>query len=414
MKKRVLSLVLSGALVIGMLTGCGSTATSSTANTSMESAGSSAKVNVSISLGNASDYYIGTMVGENVKKAFEEAGATVQVLDGADNVATQVDQIQNAVTSGANIIYVFPAGDGASYADVLTSAKEAGIKTIMSNNYPGDDVVDCYVGNDEFQMGVMMAKMVSDWADKVYPDAGAGEVHVLALEAGFNENSIKRCIGMRMVGEKFLRTADTATVGFVKNDSDSVTYLDAEGKEQQVDEPTGGLILDKDGHAQLNPYYNEKITIVTYSDRNKVGTDATEAQKAIENTITNGENNLNAIMAYGDVGAASDTKAQELIESGKITTSADKFAVFCSDLTDTNEALIKDSSSLLKGVMASGDLITTIQEDAKKMVAGEDVEAYTMMPLSYIVANDDGSDIKSVYYTDCDQLPDTTEFFQKS
>ncbi len=57
----------------------------------------------------------------------------------------------------------------------------------MSNNYPGDGVLDCYVGNDEFQMGAMMAAMVSEYIEETWPDAGAGEIPVLTLEASFNE-----------------------------------------------------------------------------------------------------------------------------------------------------------------------------------------------------------------------------------
>jgi ABC-type sugar transport system substrate-binding protein len=69
---------------------------------------------VALSLALASDYYIGTMVGESVRAAFEDAGAAVQVIDAGNSVTNQVNQIQNAITSGNNIIYIFPAGDGAT------------------------------------------------------------------------------------------------------------------------------------------------------------------------------------------------------------------------------------------------------------------------------------------------------------
>lgn len=414
--KKIVSLLTAGVLVGTLLAGCGnSTSSGKPASSAAEEQGGSAEgKTVALALGDASDYYIGTMVGETVKTAFEEAGCTVQILDASSNVATQTNQIQNAVTTGVDLIYVFPAGDGASYSDVLNQAKEAGVKTLMSNNYPGDDVVDCFVGNDEFQMGVMMAKLVSDWAEETFPDAGAGEVPVLICESSFNENAIRRCLGMRMVGEKFLREADLAAIDFVSKDGDAVTYVDEAGNEQAVDEPTGGLILDEEGHAQLNPYYNEKVKIIEYSNRNTAGTDSSEAQKAVENSITMGETGLKAVMSYGDVGAAVDTKCQELISQGKITTSIDDFAVFCSDLTDTNQELILSDSSLLKGVMASGDLIRTVCDDGVKMVNGETVDEFTMMPLSYITANDDASDLETVYYTDGEQLPDTALFFPDS
>lgn len=420
MKKNMLSMMLSGLLVLSMLAGCGTTNDGQTTTTDSRNASTTIEnedgtVSVAVSLGNAADYYIGTMVGTAVEAAFKEAGADVQILDGADDVVNQINQIQNAITSGVDIIYIFPAGDGETYYDVLQTARAAGVKTLMSNNYAGEGGADSYVGSDEFQMGVMMAAMVSEWADANYPDAEAGGVEVLIVESTFNSNAIRRCLGMRMVGEKFLRKADTAAVYFVKTEGDAVTYIDEQGNEVPVDEPTGGLILDENGHAQLNPYYNEKIRIVEYSNRNSAGTDSTEAQNAIENAVTMGEKNLKAVMSYGDVGAAADTKLREMIEDGRITTDIEKAAVFCSDLTDTNKSLILKSSnneSILRGVMASGDLINTLQERAKAMVSGEAVPEFTMEPISYIMSNADGSDVSNVYYTDCPQLPETNEFFK--
>ena len=219
MKKKVLAALLTGAMVLSMLAGCGTTDDGDVKTTTHEKKAGDGKVSVALSLANAADYYIGTMVGAAVQSAFEDAGATVQVLDGANDVTNQLNQIQNAITSGADIIYIFPAGDGPTYYDALQTAREAGVKTLMSNNYPGDGGADVYVGSDEFQMGVMMSAMVSEWADKNYPDAGAQEVGVLIVESTFNENAIKRCLGMRMIGEKFLREGDTASIKFVKEDS---------------------------------------------------------------------------------------------------------------------------------------------------------------------------------------------------
>jgi ABC-type sugar transport system substrate-binding protein len=249
-------------------------------------------IKVAISLAEASDYYIGTMVDESVKSAFEEAGATVQVLDADNNVTNQLNQIQNAITSGNNILYIFPAGDGATYFDALQMARKAGVKTLMSNTYAGDGGADAYVGSDEFQMGVMMSAMLSEWTDKTYPNAGPGEVNVLIVEATMNESAIKRCLGMRLVGEKFLRKCDVAAVYYIKQNGPTVTYIDSSGKETAVDEPTGGLLLDKNGRAQLNPYYNAKIKLIEYANRNSTGYDSMEAQNAVENALTMGYKNL--------------------------------------------------------------------------------------------------------------------------
>lgn len=372
------------------------------------------EVDVVLSLADSSDYYIGTMVGEKVKIAFEEAGANVQIMDAASDVVTQINQIQNAITAGADIVYIFPTGDGATYYDVLQMAHDAGVKTLVSNNYPGEGGADVYVGADEFQMGAMMATMVSEWVDATYPEANVGEVDVLIVESTFNENMIRRCLGMRLIGEKFLREGDLATIYFTKADGEPVYYMNQDGDEVVVDEPTGGLILDEGGYAQLNPYYNAKVNLIEYSNRSSAGTDSTEAQKAIENAVSMGYSDLKAVMSYGDTGAAIDTKMRELSEDGRISTNLEDMAVFCSDLTDTNrEFILKNNTneSVLRGIMASGNLIQTIQDYAKALVNGEDVPAYNMEPLSYVTSNTDGSDVTQTYYTDSPQLPDTSEFF---
>lgn len=373
------------------------------------------KCSVAISLADQSDYFIGTMLGAAMEQAFKDAGAEVQVLDGANDVQNQVNQIQNAITGGADIIYIFPAGDGEVYCDVLDAAKDAGIKTLMSNNYAGEGYATAYVGSDEFQVGVMMAELVSDWVDEHYPDAGAQEVGALLLEASTNQSMIKRCLGMRMIGEKYLRKADLASMYFVKEEGDPVTYIDEEGNEAEVEEPTGGLILDEDGHAQLNPYYNEKVKLIEYANRSSTGYDSTEAQNAIENAVTMGEDSMRIVMSYGDTGAAIQEKMKEMVEDGRIDAELSEVATFCSDLTDTNRDLIKASvtdDSLLRGVMTSGDSITTLCQRAEAMVKGEDVEEFYMEPISNVRANEDGSDVTETYYTDCPQLPETEDFFE--
>ena len=436
MKKKVLAALLVGMMSVSLLAGCSTgmendasssapsgAAVNSESNVSSgsgsegsgESTGTGEKLeNVVLCLSNASDNYIGTVVGETIKAACEEAGANVQVVDAANNTSTHVNQIQNAATQGADLIYVFPAGDGPTYAEVLKSARDSGIVTVMSNNYPGDGVLDCYVGNDEFQMGAMMAAMVSEYIEETWPDAGAGEIPVLTLEASFNENAIRRCIGMRLIAEKYLREGDITSGYFVKEDGDPVYYLDEDGNEVEVDEPTGGLILDENGYAQLNPYYNEKVKLVEYSDKSYTGTDSTTAQNAIENTVTMGEKDLKVVMSYGDTGAAIETKLRELCESGQITTPVEEVAAFCSDLTDTNKDLIlrsADNSSVLRGVMASGNLVNRLCENIQTLIKGGTVQEYEMMVLSYECLNDNGSDIETVTYDTCPQLPDTELFF---
>ena len=431
--KKKLVLILAFAMVLTLAVGCAtsgadnpassadsspsdnthpSDTTSPVGNTTPPPA-SNGPVSATVSLADSSDYYIGTMVGAQVQAAFESAGAKVDVLDAATQISTQLQQIQNAVTKGTDIIYVFPVGDAEAYHDPLVAARQAGVKVIVSNNDPGEGAYDVYVGSEEFYMGAMQAAMVSKWIGDNLP--GASQVKVLILESHFNETMAHRCLGMRLIGEQFLRQCDIQNMYFVKTPGNPVTYTDASGNEQSVDEPTGGLILDSSGHAILNPFYDPRVILIENSNRVSTGVTATEAQAALEAAVTNGNSDIQIIMAYGDVGISMSDKVLEMCNAHTLTNSPDKIAVFCSDATDNNVAAIKSSidssASVLRGVMAAGDLIATVCDYAKRMAQGENVQDYIMEPLSYELADANGN-IITVYYTDIHQLsPDISEFF---
>ena len=125
----------------------------------------------------------------------------------------------------------------------MTEATNSGIKTLVSHNNTGEGSAVCTVQCDEFIMGCMMAPLVSTWVDAHYPDAADGEVKMLVLEQSLIPDMVKRSTGMKLIGEKFLRKVDLATGTFVKEDGEAVTYVDENGTEQAVEEPTGGLVL---------------------------------------------------------------------------------------------------------------------------------------------------------------------------
>lgn len=408
MKKNMALLVVAITL-LAVTVGCGSNT-----NNSVESNESGSKVkNVAVSLADSTDYYIGTMVGNKITDTFKKAGAKVDVLDGASSVTTQIQQIQNAVTKGADLIYVFPTGDAEAYTDTLRDARKAGVKVLVSNVYPGDGAFDAYVGSEEFYMGAMMASMVSNWIDNTLPQAT--KVKALILEAHLNETMAHRNLGMRLISEKFLREADIKTMYFIKKQGQPVNYKDSNGNVQQVDEPTGGLILDQDGYAILNPFFDSRVVLIENSNRVSTGYTATEAQAALESAVTQGNSDLNIIMTYGDLGISMSDKVIEMSRAGTLKNELKNIAVFGSDATEANLKAISQSannSTVFRGVMAAGDLVNTLCVFAEKMVAGEEVPDVTMEPLSYVMADSTGK-TKTVLYTDVTPLvPEIDKFFK--
>ena len=67
--------------------------------------------------------------GENMKAQLEAAGYQVDLQYGANDIATQVSQIENMIANGCKVL-VIASIDGDSLGTVLAQAKEAGIPVI--------------------------------------------------------------------------------------------------------------------------------------------------------------------------------------------------------------------------------------------------------------------------------------------
>ncbi len=400
-------MAMSAILAVGLLTGCGSKGGEDKAGSNTEASLTAA---VCIPLG--SDEYFVTL-GDQIKKGLEAEGASVQIADAGNNVQTGLKQVENFTTQKVDFMYILPAGDGPVYGDYVQAATDAGILTLVSHTYTGEGTATVFVGCDEFYMGCMAAPMVSRWLDSAYPDAGAGEVKVLVLEMSSIPDMIYRCAGLKMIGEKYLRRIDTDTASFIHEEGDPVSYLDENGKEVQVEEETGGLLLDEEGYAQLNPFYDERVQVVTYSNRN-ISTNM-EAQKALDVVLTEngGENkDIKAVVCYGgDAASGASEKLMSAKEAGTIQTDLGGLAVFGADITDSNKermANALENKSLVRGVVTSGDIGNTCVEIAPKMLAGESVDAEIWEYVGYMMYDEEGKELVEVKYND--ELPASSEF----
>ena len=67
--------------------------------------------------------------GENLKNMLEAKGYQVDLQFGANDIATQVSQIENMIANGAKVL-VISAIDGDSLGTVLAQAKENGVFVI--------------------------------------------------------------------------------------------------------------------------------------------------------------------------------------------------------------------------------------------------------------------------------------------
>ncbi|KJC63694.1 putative multiple sugar transport system substrate-binding protein [Agreia bicolorata] len=95
--------------------------------------------------------------GDAVKKQLEDAGYKVDLQYAEDDIPTQVSQIENMITKGAEALIVASI-DGTTLTSVLQDAKDAKIPVIAYDRLIRDtENVDYYASFDNFKVGQQQA-----------------------------------------------------------------------------------------------------------------------------------------------------------------------------------------------------------------------------------------------------------------
>ncbi len=103
--------------------------------------------------------------GENMKNMLEAAGYGVDLQFGANDIATQVSQLENMIANGAKVL-VISAIDGDSLGTVLAQAKEAGVPVIAYDRLiMNSDAVSYYATFDNWLVGTTQGNYIKDALD---------------------------------------------------------------------------------------------------------------------------------------------------------------------------------------------------------------------------------------------------------
>ena len=183
MKKKLLSAVLSVAVVASLLVGCGSSdagTTGSDASASSEASESSESSEASESSEVSEDTANGTKVGvsmptkdlqrwnqdgSNMEAELKAAGYEVDLQYASNDVQTQVSQIENMISSGADVL-VIAAIEGSSLGEALDMAKDANIPVIAYDRLlMNSDAVSYYATFDNYMVGTVQGQYVVDTLD---------------------------------------------------------------------------------------------------------------------------------------------------------------------------------------------------------------------------------------------------------
>ena len=98
--------------------------------------------------------------GDNMKSQLEAAGYEVDLQYGANDIPTQVSQIENMIGNGAKVL-VIAAIDGSSLGTVLAQAKEKNIPVIAYDRLIMDsDAVSYYATFDNWKVGTFQGDFI--------------------------------------------------------------------------------------------------------------------------------------------------------------------------------------------------------------------------------------------------------------
>ncbi len=181
MKRKLLGTFLSVAMAASMLVGCGggstAPATSDTQPAAEETteapaaetteaaettASGGGKVGVAMP---TKDLQRWNQDGANMEQQLKDAGYEVDLQYASNDIATQVSQIENMISSGAQVL-VIASIDGDSLGTVLAQAKEAGIKVIAYDRLiMNSDAVSYYATFDNYMVGTKQGEYIKEQLD---------------------------------------------------------------------------------------------------------------------------------------------------------------------------------------------------------------------------------------------------------
>ncbi|MDO5134470.1 MAG: sugar ABC transporter substrate-binding protein [Eubacteriales bacterium] len=112
---------------------------------------------------------------EQIQKRSEEDGNEVTVVECKENANTQIDQLENFISAGVNVIIVQPQ-DPDAIEEVCKEAMESGIKVVCWDEEMENSDVNWIIEN--YNLGLEIGTQASEWINEKFED-GSCQVAVL-------------------------------------------------------------------------------------------------------------------------------------------------------------------------------------------------------------------------------------------
>jgi len=211
MKRKVLSAILSVAMVATLLVGCGAKeeaaapaeAPAAEAEAEAPAAEAEAEAPAAEAEGGnligvampTKDLQRWNQDGSNMKEQLEAAGYEVDLQYASNDIQTQVSQIENMISNGCSLL-VIASIDGDSLGTVLAQAKEAGIPVIAYDRLiMNSDAVSYYATFDNYMVGTIQGTYIKDQLDL---DNAAGPFNIELITGDPGDNNARFFFGGAM------------------------------------------------------------------------------------------------------------------------------------------------------------------------------------------------------------------------
>ncbi len=174
MRRWILSSLLIMMLAVLMLVGCGDGNSSKSKKLG--------KVGIAMP---TKDLQRWNQDAESMEKQFKEAGYEVDLQFASNDINTQVSQIENMISQGAQVL-VIVAIDGDSLGTVLAQAQEANIPVIAYDRLiMNTDAVSYYATFDNYMVGTKQGEYIRDQLDLENAE-GPFNIEIFAGDPGDN------------------------------------------------------------------------------------------------------------------------------------------------------------------------------------------------------------------------------------
>ena len=196
MKKKMTVLMLTCALTIVSLTGCGGNKEHAEPSSDKAETSSAGKEDGGkISIGFTADYLSDFMsyVADGVEKACEENGVGVSVQDADFDVSKQLQQVENFINSGVDAVVIKPV-DAEACQPISDACKNAGVPLVVVNTAMSAPC-DSYVGSDHTYSGELQGEFLAEEMPK------GGKVAILMGETTVQATT-QRTDGVKAALEK--------------------------------------------------------------------------------------------------------------------------------------------------------------------------------------------------------------------